>query len=47
MKLKPHFVGLETLAGKPGPFEGVFAFLDVLLGCSAELSAKVGDGMIW
>ena len=37
MKLKPDFVGLEALAGKPCPFEGVSAFLDVLLGRSAPV----------
>ncbi len=37
MKLKPDFVGFQALAGKPCPFEGVFAFLDVLLGSSAPV----------
>jgi hypothetical protein len=34
MKLKPDFIGCKALAGKPGPLESVFAFLDVLFGGS-------------
>ena len=37
MKLEPNLVGFEALAGKPCPFERVFAFLDVLLGGSAPV----------
>ncbi len=37
MKLKPDFVGLEAPARQPRPFEGVFAFLDVLLCCSTPI----------
>jgi len=37
VKLKPDFVGLEATARQPRPFEGVFAFLDILLGCSTPV----------
>ena len=37
MKLKPDCIGRKALAGKPCPFESVFAFLDVLLCCSSSV----------
>ena len=37
MKLKLNFIGFEALAGKPCPFEHVFAFLDVLLSGTAPV----------
>ncbi len=46
MELKPNRIVAETMAGKACPVDGVFAFLDVLLGRAAT-TVEPGDALGW
>ena len=41
VKLEPNLVVAELAAGQPGPFEGLFALLDVLLRFASLLAYPV------